>query len=107
MMHSDAHPVLRRPKTEEPHSTRSACLPGEDGMQTLSDRILPNRAPAYMGPAYWIPAFWVPALLVTHYVTFLVLRGDRMRVRSVVAPEAGSGLVVSVSKRRSGDHAST
>jgi hypothetical protein len=26
-----------------------------------------------MGPAYWIPAFWVPALLVTHYVTFLVL----------------------------------
>jgi hypothetical protein len=28
----------------------------------------------YMGPAYWIPAFWVPALLVTHYVTFLVLR---------------------------------
>jgi hypothetical protein len=31
-------------------------------------------APAYMGPAYWIPAFWVPALLVTHYITFLVLR---------------------------------
>ena len=26
-----------------------------------------------MGPAYWIPAFWVPALLVTHYVTFIVL----------------------------------
>jgi len=26
-----------------------------------------------MGPAYWIPAFWVPALLVTHYITFLVL----------------------------------
>jgi len=31
-------------------------------------------AAAYMGPAYWIPAFWVPALLVTHYITFLVLR---------------------------------
>lgn len=31
-------------------------------------------AAPYMGPAYWIPAFWVPALLVTHYVTFLVLR---------------------------------
>jgi len=31
------------------------------------------RAPAYMGPAYWIPAFWVPALLVTHYLTFVVL----------------------------------
>ena len=31
-----------------------------------------NAAP-FMGPAYWIPAFWVPALLVTHYLTFLVL----------------------------------
>ena len=31
-----------------------------------------NAAP-FMGPAYWIPAFWVPALLVTHYVTFLLL----------------------------------
>ncbi len=31
-------------------------------------------ASAYMGPAYWIPAFWVPALLVTHYLTFVVLR---------------------------------
>jgi hypothetical protein len=31
-------------------------------------------APVTMGPAYWIPAFWVPALLVTHYVTFIVLR---------------------------------
>lgn len=30
-------------------------------------------AQPYMGPAYWIPAFWVPALLVTHYITFLVL----------------------------------
>jgi hypothetical protein len=30
-------------------------------------------AHAFMGPAYWIPAFWVPALLVTHYVTFVVL----------------------------------
>jgi hypothetical protein len=36
-----------------------------------------NRAAPYMGPAYWIPAFWVPALLVTHYVTFLVLRYHR------------------------------
>jgi hypothetical protein len=31
------------------------------------------RAQAYMGPAYWIPAFWVPALLVTHYITFVIL----------------------------------
>jgi hypothetical protein len=30
-------------------------------------------AHAFMGPAYWIPAFWVPALLVTHYITFVVL----------------------------------
>ena len=30
-------------------------------------------APQYMGPVYWIPAFWVPALLVTHYITFVVL----------------------------------
>jgi hypothetical protein len=30
-------------------------------------------ASPFMGPAYWIPAFWVPALLVTHYVTFMVL----------------------------------
>jgi hypothetical protein len=30
-------------------------------------------AAPFMGPAYWIPAFWVPALLVTHYVTFIVL----------------------------------
>jgi len=29
--------------------------------------------PPYMGPSYWIPAFWVPSLLVTHYLTFLVL----------------------------------
>jgi len=31
------------------------------------------QASAYMGPAYWIASFWVPALLVTHYITFLVL----------------------------------
>lgn len=30
-------------------------------------------ASASMGPAYWIPAFWVPGLLVTHYITFVVL----------------------------------
>jgi len=30
-------------------------------------------AARFMGPSYWIPAFWVPALLVTHYVTFIVL----------------------------------
>lgn len=34
-------------------------------------------AAPHMGAAYWIPAFWVPALLVTHYVTFLVLLKHR------------------------------
>jgi hypothetical protein len=34
-------------------------------------------APVAMGPSYWIPAFWVPLLLVTHYITFvLLLRRD-------------------------------
>lgn len=33
-----------------------------------------HAADGYMGPAYWIPAFWVPALLVTHYLTFGLLR---------------------------------
>jgi len=32
-------------------------------------------APPAMGPAYWIPALWVPMLLVTHYVTFILLLG--------------------------------
>ena len=36
-------------------------------------------APVAMGPAYWIPAFWVPLLLVTHYVTFVLL-GRRWRL---------------------------
>jgi len=35
------------------------------------------KAAPYMGAAYWIPAFWVPALLVTHYVTFVVLLRTR------------------------------
>jgi hypothetical protein len=34
-------------------------------------------APVYLGPTYWIPAFWVPALLVTHYITFVVLLRHR------------------------------
>jgi hypothetical protein len=35
-------------------------------------------APDHMGAAYWIPALLVPALLVTHYITFVVLlRGGR------------------------------
>src|SRR5262249_17986745 len=30
-------------------------------------------AAVFMGAAYWSPAFWVPMLLVTHYITFVVL----------------------------------
>src|SRR5262249_505744 len=30
-------------------------------------------ATPFMGAAYWIPAFWVPALLVSHYLTFVIL----------------------------------
>jgi len=37
-------------------------------------------AAPFMGAAYWIPAFWVPALLVTHYLTFLVLLRGRWSV---------------------------
>jgi hypothetical protein len=47
-----------------------------EGTLDLADAIalatLYNAAP-FMGAAYWIPAFWVPSLLVTHYVTFVVL----------------------------------
>ena len=39
-----------------------------------------NGAAPFMGPAYWIPAFWVPALLVTHYITFVVLLNRRPQV---------------------------
>lgn len=35
-----------------------------------------------MGAAYWIPAFWVPGLLVTHYVTFLILIKHRALISS-------------------------
>jgi hypothetical protein len=34
-------------------------------------------AAPFMGAAYWIPAFWVPSLLVTHYITYLVLLRGR------------------------------
>ena len=43
-----------------------------DLMTAIVLATITDAAP-FMGPAYWIPAFWVPALLVTHYITFLVL----------------------------------
>lgn len=47
-----------------------------------------NAAP-FMGPAYWIPAFWVPALLVTHYITYVVLLKHWPRApRVITEPDA-------------------
>ena len=43
-----------------------------DLINAISLATIFDAAP-FMGPAYWIPAFWVPTLLVTHYVTFLLL----------------------------------
>jgi len=40
------------------------------------------QAPLSMGAAYWIPAFWVPGLLVTHYVTFIILMKHRVLIPS-------------------------
>jgi hypothetical protein len=40
-------------------------------------------AAEFMGPAYWIPAFWVPALLVTHYLTFVILLKNDTRLSQV------------------------
>ena len=47
----------------------------EGSVDLLNAIVLANvyRVAPQMGPAYWIPAFWVPALLVTHYITFVVL----------------------------------
>lgn len=35
-----------------------------------------HNAPIAMGPAYWIPGVAVPLLLVTHYITFVLLWRD-------------------------------
>ena len=43
-----------------------------DLLAAISLATIFDAAP-FMGPAYWIPAFWVPGLLVTHYITFLLL----------------------------------
>lgn len=43
----------------------------------------------HMGPAYWIPAFWVPGLLVTHYLTFVVLLKHWPRIRPKALAHTG------------------
>ena len=49
-----------------------------DLISAISLATIYNAAP-FMGPAYWIPAFWVPALIVTHYITFILLLRRRLR----------------------------
>jgi hypothetical protein len=41
------------------------------GLMFLAPTI--HDAAPFIGVRYWIPAFWVPALLVTHWITFVVL----------------------------------
>jgi len=65
-------PVLRGSSAARP----LVCLFNIFGtLDLINAIILANvyKTPAFMGPAYWIPAFWVPSLLVTHYITFLIL----------------------------------
>ena len=49
------------------------CVEGTLDLATAIVLATVYGAHAFMGPAYWIPAFWVPALLVTHYITFVIL----------------------------------
>ena len=46
---------------------------GTIDLLTAITRATIYNAPPLMGPAYWIPAVAVPLLLVTHYVTFVLL----------------------------------
>ena len=51
----------------------------EGSLDLLNAIVLATKYDAvhFMGAAYWIPAFWVPALLVTHFITFILLLGRR------------------------------
>jgi hypothetical protein len=61
-----------------------------DLMTAITLATIYGAAP-FMGAAYWIPAFWVPALLVTHYLTFVVLLRHWPRAaRPGVSPGRGS-----------------
>jgi hypothetical protein len=68
---ADAHPAAALDAPPRAHVPRARCglcrHPGAIALATLYG------APDFMGPAYWIPAFWVPALLVTNYLTFVLL----------------------------------
>ena len=68
--------VLRGSRLEKPMVWTFNIFGTVDLLAAITTATIYN-APVAMGPAYWIPAFWVPLLLVTHYVTFVVLRRRR------------------------------
>jgi hypothetical protein len=64
--------VLRRARLAKPAVWIFNIFGTLDLLAAITTATIYN-APVAMGPAYWIPAFWVPLLLVTHYVTFVLL----------------------------------
>jgi hypothetical protein len=72
-------PVLRQSRAARPLLWAFNVFGTLDLINAMATANIYKAAP-FMGPAYWIPAFWVPSLLVTHYVTFLIL----MRRHSIV-----------------------
>jgi hypothetical protein len=65
-------PVLRRSASAQPLVWLFNLFGTVDLLVAITTATV-YQAPRFMGPAYWIPAFWVPALLVTHYITFVLL----------------------------------
>jgi hypothetical protein len=68
--------VLRGSRLEKPMVWTFNIFGTVDLLAAITTATIYN-APVAMGPAYWIPAFWVPLLLVTHYITFVVLLSRR------------------------------
>jgi hypothetical protein len=64
--------VLRGPRFGKPMVWTFNIFGTVDLLTAITTATIYN-APITMGPAYWIPALWVPMLLVTHYVTFVLL----------------------------------
>jgi hypothetical protein len=68
--------VLRGSRLEKPMVWTFNIFGTVDLLAAITTATIYN-APVAMGPAYWVPAFWVPLLLVTHYITFVVLLSRR------------------------------
>jgi hypothetical protein len=64
--------VVRGSKVARPFVWLFNVVGTLDLLDAITLATVHNALP-FMGPAYWIPAFWVPALLVTHYITFVIL----------------------------------